>query len=93
MFVKKNSVGETVLVIFVHVDITLIVGRAEDIAWLKSEVKRWFNIKEIGQLDKHLGIRYSWETDDSGARYVVATMHELIDEIITITETHLKAPV
>ena len=40
-------------------------------------------------MTKHLGIKYEWLTDDNGQEYVVATMRDLCEEIVQITEKHL----
>ena len=38
---------------------------------------------------KHLGIKYDWQQDEAGQEYVVATMKDLCEEIVNITEKHI----
>jgi len=78
-----------VLVSFIHVDDTMLCGKKEAVHNFKTKVKERFNIKELGQLKKHLGIWYTWKKDQGGETYVEATMPELIEEIIKATEEHL----
>jgi len=55
----------------------------------KDKVKERFNTKELGQLKKHLGIWYEWKYDQGGELYVEATMPELVEDIMAMTEKHL----
>jgi len=55
----------------------------------KEKVKERLNIKELGQLKKHLGIWYDWKQEQGGEMYVEATIPELVEEIIRATENHL----
>ena len=81
---------ETIVIIsFIHVDDTMLCGKKEAVNIFKTKVKEWFNIKELGQLRKHLGIWYTWKTDQGGEKFVEATMPELIEEITRATENHL----
>ena len=68
-----------------HVDDTLVAGTKEAIAEFKAELSERFKLKELGIMTKHLGIKYDWRTDESGETYVVATMDDLITEIIKVT--------
>ena len=43
----------------------------------------------MGRTTKHLGIKYEWLTDGNGQEYVVATMRDLCEVIVHITEKHL----
>ena len=43
-------------------------------------------------MKEHLGVTYSWDKDKHGPK-VVATMNNLIQEIISMTEEHLGTPV
>jgi len=72
-----------------HVDDTLLCGTKEEIERFKKSLKNQFNIKDLGLMRKHLGIRYDWQKDSSGNNIVIATMDSLISEIIKVTETTL----
>ena len=74
------------MVSFIHVDDSMLCGKQEAINLFKEKVKERFNIKELGQLKKRLGIWYEWKMDQGGEMYVEATMPELIEEIVRITE-------
>jgi len=62
VFVMKEA-GKTVMVSFIHVDDSMLCGKQEAINVFKEKVKERFNIKELGQLKKHLGIWYEWKMD------------------------------
>ena len=53
VFVMKEE-GKTVMVSFIHVDDSMLCGKQEAINVFKEKVKERFNIKELGQLKKHL---------------------------------------
>jgi len=55
--------GKLVLVSFIHVDDTMLCGKKEAVHEFKIKVKEGFNIKEFGQLEKHLGTWYTWKKD------------------------------
>ena len=87
-YLRDQETNKLRLVIAVHVDDTIIAGKPEDIRWFKDQLQQRFKIKDLGSLKKHLGIWYSWEDDDHGERMLVATMPDLIQEIIHTTEKH-----
>jgi hypothetical protein len=87
LFYWKNAAGEVILMAVVHVDDILLVGEKETIEKFKSELKKRFNISDLGQLKKHLGVWYDWRTDDNGETYIVASMTKLEDEIVEAFET------
>ncbi|HEY9710756.1 MAG TPA: reverse transcriptase domain-containing protein, partial [Oculatellaceae cyanobacterium] len=88
VFYKHNDQGDLLLATFCHVDDTQIVGSREEIDKFKEGVKKQFGIKEMGCMIKHLGIKYNW-TQENGEPIVEATMSDLIQEIIKITEDHV----
>ena len=89
LFVRTNSEGKVTLVTSCHVDDTLVGGTKEAIAEFKEQLKERFKLKEMGIMKRHLGIRYEWKKDKEGQAYVIATMDDLIKEIIKTTEEHL----
>ena len=68
--VYKRVNGETVSVVGITVDDSLMTGKAEEMSWFKEKVKKKFNITDLGQLKKHLGVRYSFEEDEKGDKIV-----------------------
>ena len=66
LYYWKNEAGEVTLMAVVHVDDILLVGKKETIEEFKSELKKRFNISDLGQLKKHLGVWYDWRKDDNG---------------------------
>ena len=89
LFFLKDESGKTILITSCHVDYTLLCGTKEAIDTFKEQLKNRFKIKEMGVMKKHLGIYYDWKEDDDGNAIVVATMDDLIGEIIKVTEQHL----
>jgi hypothetical protein len=87
LYYWKNAEGEVMLMAVVHVDDVLLAGKKETIEKFKSELKKRFNISDLGRLKKHLGVWYDWKTDDKGETYVVASMKRLEDEIVESFET------
>ena len=60
LFVKSDSEGKVILITSCHVDDTLVAGTEEAIALFKTQFKERFNLKEMGIMTKHLGIKYEW---------------------------------
>jgi hypothetical protein len=73
--------GETVLIIVVYVDDCILAGPQEEINWFKKEIKKRFNITEMGPIQKHLGVWYERKSDEAGEFYEVR-MDEYKDEIV-----------
>ena len=91
MFVKKNNLKKTLLIISMHVNYTLLAKRAEKAALFKTEIQKRFKIKKLGPFSKHLGINYNcWNIDSNGNQFVIATMGDLIQKIIFLPVDHLK---
>ena len=44
------------LLIASHVDDCAVAGKPNDVEWFKKEIKKYFTIKELGQLKKHRGM-------------------------------------
>lgn len=89
MFIKQNESGKTVLIMSCPFDYTMIGGTPESNAMFKQQLKERFSIKERGRMTKHLGIKYEWKHDDDGQEHVVATMGDLTEKIVRVTERHL----
>ena len=93
LFYKLDASNKLVLVVSCHVDSTMIAGTCEEVDNFKRVLKECFNIKELGPLTKHLGIKYSWDHTEDGNHFLVARMDDLIFEIINIAKSHLQQPV
>ena len=89
LFYLYDELGRIALVAVCHVDDTLLVGTPERIKIFKEQMKFRFNLKELGQMKKHLGIHYDWTRDKEGKPIVIARMRDLTNEIIKVTEQHL----
>jgi len=57
VFVMKEN-DKPQMVALIHVDDTMLCGKKKAIEFFKEKVKERFNIKELGQLKKHLGVWY-----------------------------------
>jgi len=88
VFVLKEN-EKTQMIALIHVDDTILCGKKTAINVFKEKVKERFNIKELDQLKKHLGVWYAWKQEQGGEMYVEATIPELVEEIIRATENHL----
>ena len=73
------------LIVSCYVDNTLIAGQPEWIASFKNKVKERFNIKELGKVQKHLGIHYDW-IQNNGSWSLVASMDDLAEEIVRLVK-------
>ena len=77
----KVTDGETVLIVVVYVDDCILAGTQEEISWFKTEIKKRFNISELGPIQKHLGVWYERKSDKAGEYYEVR-MDEYKSEIV-----------
>ncbi|GAX17144.1 hypothetical protein FisN_UnNu082, partial [Fistulifera solaris] len=67
----KEENGETVLIIVVYVDDCIVAGPKEQVEWFKTQIKKRFNIAELGPIKKHLGVWYERKCDAAGEYYEV----------------------
>jgi hypothetical protein len=77
-YLKRN--GKLVLLIASHVDDCAVAGKPSDVEWFKNEIKKYFTIKELGQLKKHLGVWYKWGEDSTG-RYLESSMESFVQSM------------
>lgn len=82
---KDEKTGELILILSVHVDDVIVAGKNEFLEELKIKVKERFNITDLGQLKKHLGVNYEWGTDEYGD-YVKAEMRKNAEKFISCYE-------
>ena len=92
MFYLTDENRKLTLLACCHVDNTMVAGRPETLKEFKEKVKQRFNIKELGDLRKHLGFRYDWSEDNEGVK-IETSMHDLAKEIVKIVEERKKGPV
>jgi hypothetical protein len=90
VFYLKDDNGETKLIVASHVDDCIMAGPKDAIEQFKMDVKKRFNITDLGLLKKHLGIWYDWKEEENGEKYIVATMPKLVGEIIESFEEHMS---
>ncbi|KAI2499176.1 GAG-pre-integrase domain [Fragilaria crotonensis] len=83
LYYWKDKAGNATLLAVVHVDDVALIGDKTNIEKFKTELKKRFNISDLGQLKKHLGVWYEWKKDDNGEIYVVASMNKLEEEIVS----------
>ena len=68
-----------------YVDDVIVAGKSEYVEELKTKVKGRFNITDLGQLKKHLGVNYEWGTDENGD-FVKAEMKKNAEKFIETYE-------
>ena len=74
-YLKRDN--KLILLVGTHVDDCAIAGKPSDILAFKKEIKDYFTIKELGQLNKHLGVWYEWGSDKDG-RYLESNMEDFV---------------
>jgi hypothetical protein len=90
VFYLKDDKGETILIVATHVDDCIMAGSKDVIEQFKKDVKKRFNISDLGKIKKHLGIWYEWRQENNGEKYIIATMPKLVKEIIESFESHVE---
>ena len=58
-----------------------VTGTQADVNKFKLALKQYFNVKELGQLRKHLGVWYEWGEDENG-RYLQSEMEDFVKDMI-----------
>jgi hypothetical protein len=87
LYYWKNARSEVTLMAVVHVDDVILMGTKNSIEKFKRELKKRFNISDLGKLKKHLGVWYDWKTDrTTNETYIVASMTKLESEIVETYE-------
>ena len=93
VFYKKKN-GKLVLIATVFVDDTILTGEPDEMKWFYKKLKERFTIDLLGPIRKHLGIWWKFEKDENEGRCLVATMQELVTDIIRkyeeVTSTKAK---
>ena len=63
LLVKLDENRKLVVVLIIYVDDCLIVGKLHDVAFAISQIKRRFNIKELGSLKEYVGASFRRTTN------------------------------
>ena len=79
---KRDANGDLILIIAVYVDDVLITGRKEDIKEFKDEFKKTYKITDLGNLKRHLGIRFEWIKTDDGEKAIKMHMDDIAIKIV-----------
>jgi len=58
IYVKLNNEGHILCIFAIYVDVILIAGKDTEIEIIKNQIKRKFNIKDIGNVDFVIGIKF-----------------------------------
>jgi len=58
IYIKENNKLEIVCILAVYVDDILLSGKENEIIFVKEQIKTIFNIKEIGDIDFVIGIKF-----------------------------------
>ena len=90
VFYKRDEQGRTVIIAVIHVDDTLIVGTQDEINKFKTIVGKRFGYTDKDGFKKHLGVWYEEHVDKNGNKCIIATMKNIIENIITTFEQHYK---
>jgi len=80
IYISPES-GEVEAIIVVYVDDAAIGGQPDTVDWVKSEIAKRFNITDLGDLTKHLGVWYKKCVDKYG-RYMRVSMTDYVKEIV-----------
>ena len=80
VFYEKRQ-GILTILLCTYIDDLAVTGTQADVNKFKLALKQYFNIKELGQICKHLGVWYEWVEDENG-RYLQSEMEDFVKEMI-----------
>jgi len=63
IYVKENTKKEIICILTVYVDDILIIGKEKEISYVKNQIKENYNIKDIGEVDFVIGIKFDKTSD------------------------------
>jgi len=58
IYIKENNSKEITCIIAIYVDDILLAGKSKEIMYIKEQIKMYFNIKDIGDVDFVIGIKF-----------------------------------
>ena len=79
--------GRVVLMLVVYVDDIALGGEQWAINEFKQAMTEWFNISDLGELQKHSGIKRKWGEDENG-EVLQADMRDFAKEIVSDCKKH-----
>jgi hypothetical protein len=77
----KHRHNKLVLVLALYVDDTLCAGEKGEVEWAYKVIEKRFAIKRLGKLKKHLGVNWTWHTDQQGDIYLKANINTMVADI------------
>ena len=78
IYIKENNSKEIQCIIAVYVDDILLAGKEKEIIYVKEQIKEYFNIKDIGEVDFIIGIKF----EKCGDGYIIHQKHYIKDLLI-----------
>ena len=93
VFYRKDENGKLKGIIIAYVDDCICCGTREEIKYQKEMIRKEFGIVEDGRLRKLLGIKYKWEKDVKGERYITMSMNDKAEEIVNAYEKYASKKV
>jgi hypothetical protein len=81
VFYKHNDDEKLALLLCSHVDDSLIGGLKSEVEAFYDEFEQYLKIERLGKLKKHLGVWWTWGTDENGDPTLTADMNDMIDAI------------
>jgi hypothetical protein len=85
----KDDNGKTKLTVARHVDDCTMAGLKDATEQFKTDVKKTFNMEDLGLLKKHLGIWCDWKEEENGEKHAEAAVPKLAGETIKSFEEHV----
>jgi len=83
LWYRKDLEGNTILIVGVHD--CLVCGKWEVIEWWRQNVKKKFNISDLGKISKHISVWYEEGQDEYG-KFLKTTMDSYCDDCIKQSE-------
>ena len=84
-FKKNEATGELELLVAIYVDDCVVCGTRKMIEWWKTQIKKRFNISDLGNISKHIGVWYEQGEDDNG-KFFRLSMDSYCKKFIDSTE-------
>jgi histone deacetylase 1/2 len=79
---KRDYKGELVLIMAIYVDDCILSGKEEAVTWCKERLKERFNITDLRDIKKHIGVNYELLLDGNDEPYYKLSMDEYTEKLI-----------
>jgi hypothetical protein len=89
MLYKKDNKGDLVLLLVFHIDDAYVTGRPAEVKKMLAHLKASVEVLEFGQMDEHLGVKYSLEKDNIGW-YYECKMDKYVSKTVAEYEQDMK---